>query len=238
MDKKIAYFAGCTHNYIEPEVGYATVQVLEKNGLRPVFPAQECCSLPLLFYGNLRSFLRHAHANVKSLAGEDCDIVTSCTSCALVLKRDYPRVLKSAEAAAVASRTYDIMEYLSILNANHCLNTMFSPIKLKLAYHAPCHLKVFGQIAITNRLNLFKSVSGLSVTRVERGCCGMAGTFGLKKSNYQLSMAIGRALFEELRRLAPDMVITDCPGCKMQISQGAGLPVSHPILVLKESFRI
>jgi len=236
MDKKIAYFAGCTANYIEPEVGIATILVLEKNGFHPVFPKQKCCAVPQLAYGNRRSFFRHAEANVRSLAEAGCDIVTACTSCALAIKRDYPRLLNSQEARAVAARTYDIMEYLVMLNASSLLNTTFHPINLNLSYHAPCHLRTLGQKLITNRLELLRLIPGTSVKWIDWGCCGMAGTFGVKRSNYMVSMAIGRALFEEIIRLAPDLVTTECPGCKMQISQGTGITVTHPIQIVKEAY--
>jgi Fe-S oxidoreductase len=236
MDKKIAYFAGCTANYIEPEVGMATILVLEKNGFRLALPKQNCCAIPQLFYGNLHSFFRHAEANVRSLAEADCDIVTACTSCALAIKRDYPRLLKSQEAKAVAARTYDIMEYLAMLNTGSILNTAFHPVSLNLAYHAPCHLKTLGQELIESRLKMMKLITGTPVTWVDKGCCGMAGTFGVKRSNYAMSTTIGRALFEEIKRLAPDLVITECPGCKMQIGQGTGIAVTHPILIVKEAY--
>lgn len=238
MDKKIAYFAGCTANYSEPEIGKATIMVLERNGFHPVFPEQSCCAVPQLNYGDIPSFFRHAEANVRSLAEADCDIVTACTSCALTIKRDYPRMLKSQEAKAVAARTYDIMEYLVMLNADGVLNAVFRSVNLNLAYHAPCHLKALGLELITDRLKLLRLIPGISVSRVDRGCCGMAGTFGLKKSNYALSMDIGQTLFAEMKRLAPDRVITECPGCKMQIVHGTGITVTHPILIVKEAYGI
>jgi len=236
MDKKIAYFAGCTANYIEPEIGKATILVLEKNGFRPVFPKQQCCAIPQLFYGNRRSFFRHAEANVRSLAREDCDIVTACTSCALAIKRDYPRLLKSQEADNVAAKTYDIMEYLVMLNKGNQLRTELNPVHRNIAYHAPCHLKTLGEELIENRLELLSLIPGVSVTWADRGCCGIAGTFGVKRSNYKMSMTIGQALFEEIIQLAPDLVTTECPGCKMQISQGTGITVTHPILIVREAY--
>lgn len=234
--KKVAYFAGCAANYIEPEVGMATILVLEKNGFHSVFPKQNCCAVPQLAYGNRRSFFRHAEANVRSLAEVGCDIVTACTSCALAIKRDYPRLLNSQEARAVAARTCDIMEYLVRLRTNNALNTDFRPMKLNILYHAPCHLRVLGAELIESRLKLIRLIPGISVTWVDRGCCGMAGTFGVKRSNYAMSTTIGRALFEEIKRLAPDIVITECPGCKMQIGQGTGITVTHPILIVKEAY--
>ncbi len=201
MDTRIAYFAGCTANYIEPEVGMAVIQILEKNGLHTVFPDQSCCAVPQHFYGDLRSFFLHAESNVRSLLKADCDIVTACTSCAMAIKRDYPKMLQTQEAKIVATRTYDIMEYLVKLSRFGRLNKEFQPINNKLAYHAPCHLKALGQDLIIKRLALLRIIPGLTVTQVNRGCCGMAGTFGVKKSNYALSMDIGKPLFDEIKRL-------------------------------------
>ena len=236
--KKIAYFAGCTTNYIEPEIGRATVQVLKKNGLRPIFPDQKCCATPKKAYGNLRSFLKHAKFNVRSLIEADCEIVSGCTSCALTIKHDYPGMHKGAEAERVAQRTYDIMEYLVMLRDKNVLNTSFRPIDLNIFYHTPCHLKVLGGVLVEARLKLLRFIPGITVTTSDRGCCGMGGTFGFKQSTYKVSMEIGKSLFEEIERLSPDMVVTECPTCKIQIEQGTGMQVMHPIIIMKQAYGI
>jgi Fe-S oxidoreductase len=235
---RVAYFAGCTGNYVEPAVGRATVLVLERNGCRPVFPRQGCCGVPPLFYADLKAFIRHAEANVRSLAREDCDVVTACTSCALAIRHDYPLWLKTQEAKVVAARTFDVMEYLTRLKSEDRLDTAFHRVDLRLLYHAPCHLKALGIELIESRLALLNSVPGISVTWVDRGCCGLSGTFGMKRVNYEMSMAIGRSLFEEIGRFAPDAVITECPACKMQIEQGAGIPVLHPIRIIETAYHL
>jgi len=237
VDKKIAYFAGCTANYVDPEVGRATIEVLQENGFQPVFPDQECCSIGRLSYGDLGSFLKKAEANVSWLAEADCDIVTTCTSCALALKQEYPRLLRTQEAERVARRTYDVMEYLVKLRIRGVLNTAFqSSVTLSILYHAPCHLKVLGQELVDSRLELMRLIPGISVTGIDRGCCGMGGTFGYKRSNYSLSMTIGQTLFQGITESAPDLVTTDCPGCKLQIEQGTGLSVSHPIIIMRQAY--
>jgi len=214
------------------------VLVLEHNGLHPVFPSQNCCGVPPLFYADTRAFTRQAEANVRSLGRENCDIVTACTSCALALKHDYPRWLKTEQAQAMAVRTYDVMEYLTILKTAGCLDTAFHRLELKLLYHAPCHLKALGKELIENRLALLNSIPGVSATWIDRGCCGMSGTFGMKRVNYEMSMMIGRALLEEIEQSAPDAVITDCPACKMQIDQGTTVRVLHPVQIIQQAYRL
>lgn len=237
-ERRIAYFAGCTANYVDPEIGKATIEVLRRNDVWPVFPDQECCSIGRLSYGDRRTFLRKARANVSSLVAAGCAVVTACTSCALALKQEYPRLLRTEEAERVAQDTYDVMEYLAGLRVEGVLSTDFHPVALRVAYHAPCHLRVLGQELIDNRLQLLRLIPGLVVIYIDRGCCGMGGTFGFKQTNYAASMTIGEALFQGIREAAPDVVATECPGCAMQIEQGTGLPVIHPILILKQAYGI
>jgi glycerol-3-phosphate dehydrogenase subunit C len=215
-----------------------TVLVLERNGCRTVFPKQGCCGVPALFYADLKAFRKQATANVASLARECCDVVTACTSCALAIKTDYPRWLETEEAAALAARTYDVMEYLTRLKSENQLETCFERVDLKLLYHAPCHLKALGAETIQSRLAVLNSVPGVSVTWQDRGCCGLSGTFGMKRVNFGMSMTIGQPLFEEIERSAPDAVVTECPACKMQIEQGTGKPVLHPIRVIGASCQL
>ena len=235
-DKRIAYFAGCTANFVDPEVGKSTIQILKECGFQPILPDQKCCGIPQLAVGNLRKFLRHAEFNVRSLIEADCDIVTTCTSCAMAIKLEYPKYLESEEAEEVSKRIYDIMEYLVILKNDNALNIKFHPLNLSLLYHAPCHLKIIQGELIDDRLELMRLIPGLSVNRIERGCCGMGGTFGAKRRNYAKSMMIGQELFEGIMESAPDLVATDCPGCKLQIQQGTGLRVIHPIDIIKQAY--
>lgn len=234
--KRIAYFAGCVVNHVDPGVGKSTIQVLRKQGYRPMLLDEKCCGIPQLAVGNLHEFLKHAEFNVRSMVEADCDVVTACTSCATAIKRDYPERLKTVEAEKVSKRTYDIMEYLAMLEAGSALDTELHSLNLSLVYHAPCHLKAMDEGLVDARLRLLRAIPGLSVNRVERGCCGMGGTFGSKRRHYSMSMKIGQPLFEGTAELTPDLVATDCPGCQMQIQHGTGLPVVHPVQVLEQAY--
>ncbi len=235
-EKRIAYFAGCTANYIDTEVGMSTIQVLEKNGFYPIFPDQKCCGTPMSACDRQDTFLNHARFNIKSLTNTDCDIVTACTSCALTIKHEYPKYIKSREAEALSKRTYDIFEYLTMLKDQGRLNTDFQTVDLKVAYHAPCHLKVLGEEMVARRLALIRSIPGISVNRVDKGCCGMGGSFGVKQSNFDMSMKMGEPLFEGIKQSESDLTTTDCPTCKMQIEQGAACNVKHPIILVRNAY--
>jgi glycerol-3-phosphate dehydrogenase subunit C len=82
-----------------------------------------------------------------------------------------------------------------------------------------------------------KLIPGLQVQVFGDRCCGLAGTFGLKKENYDLSMEIGENLFKEIRKSGVDRVVTSCGSCAMQIAQGTGLKVVHPLTLLAEAYK-
>lgn len=233
-EKVVAYFAGCTTNYSEPELGEAVVEILEKLGVRTVYPEQCCCAIPQLAAGEASAFRKNAEFNIRSLSAPGADVVTACSSCMAAIKHDYPKLLREPEAIALSERTHDVMEYL-VRHWEGDGMPPFEPVELSLAYHAPCHLVVLGDELIERRLALLRAIPGLTVTRVDRGCCGMGGTFGMKCRNYQMSMQIGAALFAAIKELQPDMVISECPTCRSQLAHGTGLPVTDPVMIIRRA---
>jgi glycerol-3-phosphate dehydrogenase subunit C len=79
---------------------------------------------------------------------------------------------------------------------------------------------------------LMSLIPGVDVVRLERHCCGMAGSYGLKHTTFERSLAIGNKLFEEIKNTSFDIMTTDCAGCRMQIESGTGIEAVHPIRLL------
>ena len=80
--------------------------------------------------------------------------------------------------------------------------------------------------------SLLRLIPGLSVKRIERGCSGMAGTFGLRRDKYRASLRAGWGLISALRDPLIDLVTTECSACKMQMEQGTTKPTIHPLKML------
>ncbi|MFC2059380.1 heterodisulfide reductase-related iron-sulfur binding cluster [Chloroflexota bacterium] len=236
MSTKVAYFSGCFANYNDPDIGKATFQVLERHGLQPIFPEQVCCGMPKLRQGNIASAMKNARSNLRSLIEADCEVVTTCITCTLALKHYYPYFLQSPEAELISQRTYNISEYLARLHAQGALDTSFNHLDISVLYHAPCHVKSLGQDLIDSRLRLMNMIPGISATRIDRGCCGMAGTFAAKRATYPLTVTIAQGLLQGIKESAPDEVATDCPTCKLQIEQGTGCTVIHPIQLFQRAY--
>lgn len=234
--RKIAYFYGCYTNTNEVDAGKATVQVLEANGLEVTLPPQRCCGIPMLGNGDFKGAEKMARYNVPSLLEtirSGSDIIFSSTSCGLMVKHEYSHLLSISGADEVAQHIFDIFEFLRNLKESNGLNTHFKEISLKTAYFAPCHLRALG-IGLP-ALEILRLIPGLQIDHIEADCCGMGGTFGFKKEKYEISEEIGRDLAEAVDHLKPDIILSDCEGCRMQIRHLTGLKVLHPIQILRDA---
>src|SRR4029079_6226348 len=101
----------------------------------------------------------------------------------------YPNCLDEKDPRLVAAHTHEACSYLWQLHEAGKLELNFQPLNLTLGYHLPCNLR-----ALERGLHgedLLRLIKGVTVRRIERGCSGMAGTFGLKRENYRASLRAG-----------------------------------------------
>ena len=85
---------------------------------------------------------------------------------------------------------------------------------------------------------LLKMIPGLDLIMLESQCCGIAGTYGFKKENYKRSQKIGESLFDNINKVAPDCVSTDCETCKWQIEMSTQYKVINPISLIAEALDV
>jgi glycerol-3-phosphate dehydrogenase subunit C len=239
--RKIVYFHGCGTEYYEPWEGEKVVAILEHNGFEVVVPKQDCCGLPLqssgLFDDARKVVLRLARALAAHLDDEDTIIVGNATSCTLMLKREAREILALEDDPVlkrVSERTYDICELLLELHDRGELKTDFQAVNETVAYHAPCQQQ--GHWVGKPALELLALVPGLEVKEMNARCCGIAGTYGLKVEKYDISMAVGRDLFDQVQASGASSVACDSETCRWQITHGTERPSVHPIDYLLRAY--
>ncbi len=237
--KQVVYYHGCSTNYYEPRVGQAAVKVLERNGFEVIIPPQKCCGLPLLSNGDFKAAQNLHEYNVKHLlayAEQGIPIVGTSTSCTLTLKEEAPELigLHGDDIKTVAAGTYDIFEFLATLAERGELNTDFKPITRTLPYHPPCQLR--GHRVGRPVLDVLALVPGLQLDESHTQCCGIAGTYGLKKEKYQIGMDVGAGLFDFVKHSGSDLALCDSETCRWQITHGSGVATQHPIEILAEAY--
>ena len=232
-ERKVAYFVGCYGNYSDTQAGKDMVAVLEHIGIKVIVPEQRCCGLPLLSNGDLDSARQRAAANLTSLQPwleRGYDIVTTCTSCSLMLRQEYTKVLGLQAAEELAGRTYDLGQYLRLLADTKELYIDWAPVPLVTAYHTPCHLRA--QHIGRPFIELMSRIPDFQVKVLDTCCCGLSGSYGFKAEKYDIGIGIGRQLFESLEASQPDVALSECGICQTQMRHGTGLPVMHPISIL------
>jgi glycerol-3-phosphate dehydrogenase subunit C len=234
---KVAYFPGCFANYYQPELARAVVRILKKNGIEAILPPHECCGMPMIANKNMTGFRRNAERNIRTLAScvkDGWDVVTSCPSCALMLKHGYPGLCRQAESSLVSQHVFYIDEYLVRLwREGRLLNDMAEVTQTVLC-HIPCHLKAQDEGRST--LELLGTVPGLTIAAANAACCGMGGYHGYRRAYSRLSMDIGRKLFEDIKNAGADTVVTGCAACGMQIRHGTGVTAIHTVQLLERAY--
>jgi glycerol-3-phosphate dehydrogenase subunit C len=238
-ERTVLYFHACGTNYYEPAVGQMTVEVLEHNGFHVVVPPQDCCGLPLQSNGNFpaaRAYVRRLTAHLAPHVRDGCAIVSNSTSCGLMLKREALEILgvEDDDLQVVSGSMFDLCEFLLLLHEGGELRTDFRPLELTVPYHAPCQQQNHG--IGKPALDLLSLIPGLRVIELDAECCGVAGTYGLKKEKYEISMAVGNELFRQVRMTEPDLAACDSETCRWQIEHGSGVHAVHPVELLHRAY--
>ena len=233
---KVCYFVDLFANYHDHALGRAVMDVLLHNGVEVVVPPQQSAAMPPIDYGDLdaaRRVIRFNLERLAPLAEQGYTILCSEPTAALCLKEEWLDVLDSPQGRLVAAQTRELTSFLLDLHGQGRLKTDFQPAfaakGLSVGYHAPCHLKAlkvgFPGVQLAR-------MAGVKVQVIQRGCCGIAGTFGFQKRNYELSLAAGSPMLEALRESPAPYGMSECGTCRMQMEHVAGKYTFHPIKLL------
>jgi FAD/FMN-containing dehydrogenase/Fe-S oxidoreductase len=229
-------------NYFQPEVGAATIEVLERAGCAVTLgpPGLRCCGRPFISNGLLDRAVANARHNVDRLHGwanQGGTIITCEPSCILTIRDDYPALLKGewrpkSETVARVCLTFE--EYLaSILAADSRGKLAWKSGPQKIVVQPHCHQRSL--VGIAPLIALLRSIPGSQVVDLDGGCCGMAGSFGYETEHYEISRQVGEnRLFPALRDEAP-VTVAVAPGfsCRLQIEHFTGRQAVHPAELLQ-----
>jgi Fe-S oxidoreductase len=237
-ERKVAYFVDLYANHHDPLLAEATVAVLQHNGVAVYVPTgQKQSAMAAISSGALDIARRYARRNVAVLADairQGYHVVASEPTAIVCLQKEYPKLLGEEDARQVAAHSSEVCSYLWNLHTIGKLQLDFKPLNTSLGYHMPCHLKAL-EIGTPGK-NLLKLIPGLTITPIEEGCSGMAGTYGLRSSNYRASLRVARGLLHRIRKEDIQAGTTECSACKMQMEQGTTKPTIHPIKLLAYAY--
>ena len=239
--RKVALFGSCLVNYQATDIGKATIQVLEKNGVYVVVPEQRCCGMPSFEIGDTAAIQLAASANVASFipwVDKGYDIVVPVPSCSLMWKREYFEIIGGDAVRRVAERTFDISEYLMKLKREGALATDFQRKPGRVAYQVPCHLR---DQNIGFKSKELMECAGAQVEVIEK-CSGHDGSWSAKAEFFPLSMLIAQKAVRAIEQAPADLVASDCPLAGLQLDQAGamvhvgGRPTQHPIQIIRDAY--
>jgi FAD/FMN-containing dehydrogenase/Fe-S oxidoreductase len=235
---KVLYFFDVYANWHDTQLAEALVEVLQHNGVSVyVHPEQLPSGMASISVGDLERASAIAAHNVAILSEavrNGYHIVTTEPSAALALTREYPHLLDDEDARLVAQNTSDASAYLFRLHQVGQLELDLRPVNASIGYHLPCHLRAL-EVGSPGE-QLLRLIPGMLVRRIEKGCSGMAGIYGLKRENYRNSLRVGWGLISAVRDPAIQAGATECSTCKIQMEQGVTKPTIHPVKMLALSY--
>lgn len=235
---KVQLFVTCLVDGFFPEVGKATVRLLESHGCVVEFPLdQTCCGQPALNAGYRDEAIAMARHTVEVLDATTGPIVVPSGSCADMLIRHIPELLPGDWAAArVAERTRELTSFL-VDDLEVAAVSRSGPDR-SVALHHSCHgLRNLGLGGQAERL--LDSAPGLERCELEgeTECCGFGGLFALELP--EVSTGIMDRKLEQIRASGATTLTGGDVSCLMHLAgglhrQGSSIEVKHIAEILAE----
>ena len=234
----VVFFHGCAGGYFEVDAAKKAIEVLEHIGFEVLVPKQGCCGLAAQSNGLFEQASEGVLKLARQLnsAGKDLTIVSTAGSCAGMLKHEAHEILGLDDPSllSVGTRTRDISEFLMELYEADELPTDFRPVELRVPYHQPCQVRSQG-IGMP-AADLLRLIPGIEVVESGVACCGIAGTYGLKKEKYDIAQAVGKPLFDMVEQTNQGLVACDTETCRWQIEKSTGVAAVHPIVLMHKAY--
>ncbi|MFK7765080.1 MAG: (Fe-S)-binding protein [Roseobacter sp.] len=234
---KVGFFVTCIVDAMRPNIGFASLKLLQDAGCIVKVPsAQTCCGQPAFNSGDDASTRAIAKQVIEAFEPFDYLVVPS-GSCASMIRSHYGELfhddpLWQDRQQALSAKTWEILSFLT--DVMH-----FQPqahYTGKATYHDSCSgLRDLG--VHDQPRALLNSVDGLSLVPLEghNECCGFGGTFCVKYPD--LSTAIVSDKADKIRATHADTLLGGDMGCLMNMAgklsrDGTDMRVFHTIEVL------
>lgn len=238
--KQVSYFHGCYVNYNYPKLGQDLVKIMNAVGYGvQLLDKEKCCGVAKIANGLYDQAKKHGKINIDSIRkAKEAGRVTLTTSstCCFTIRDEYEHILELPQEDVRESVNLATRFLFQLLDEGKIKLAFRSDYKKHVAYHSACHMERMGWVVYSTEL--LKLIPGVQLTMLDSQCCGISGTYGFKRENYEVSQTIGAPLFAQIKALAPDCVSTDCETCKWQIEMSTGVPVENPISIIADALDV
>ncbi|MGZ5922987.1 MAG: (Fe-S)-binding protein [Rhizomicrobium sp.] len=237
---RVGLFVTCLADLVRPQVGFASVKLLEQAGCDVEVPStQTCCGQPAWNAGADKDALDIARQVIAAFEKFDYVVVPS-GSCAGMIKRHYPEVFEKdaawlARSRALAAKTHELMSFLVKVRGVSSVPAKFAK---SVCYHDSCSSRREMGVIDEPRA-LLASVDGLTVKELSdtQTCCGFGGLFSVKYPEISERMADDKVA--DAVATGADALIGGDLGCLLHLAgrmkrQGKTIEVRHAAEVLAD----
>lgn len=221
---RVGLFIPCYIDQMYPDVGFATVEVLERLGVTVEFPeAQTCCGQPMANTGCTEAAAPLARRFVEIFEPYDAVVCPSGSCVAMVRAHYHEYFHHDPRYDALRPKVFELCEYLvDVLKVDKL------PVRFphKVGLHQSCHglreLRLGSSsetiVAPFNKAKqLLELIDGLELVDPARPdeCCGFGGTFAVSEEAVSCLMGHDR-IADHLQAGAEVMTATDM-SCLMHL---------------------
>jgi L-lactate dehydrogenase complex protein LldE len=237
---EVALMIPCYIDSFYPQVGIATLELLERLKINVTYPAEQtCCGQPMANSGCYHE-AKGTEENFVRVFADFEFIVTPSGSCTHHIRNKFTAVSNSPARQRVQSRTYDLVEFLHDILKIH--EFPWAAFEQKVALHTSCSaIRGLNMASMSERVHdakfskpkkLLEGVPGLQFVDFERfdECCGFGGTFSVTEEAVAAKMGYDKLAF--MQKASPDCIVSSDMSCLMHLQgcarrQNQNIPFLH-----------
>jgi glycolate oxidase iron-sulfur subunit len=232
---RVALLAGCAQQVLDPDIGWATLRVLARNGVETVVPrGQGCCGALAMHGGRADQARSLARRNLAAFPADVDVVIATAAGCGSGM-REYGLLFAGEHdedrAHELAARVLDVSAFLDELGL---VEPRAPERPLRVAYHDACHLAHAQRVREAPQRLLRVAGHEVVVPDEWELCCGSAGTYNVEQP--ETAAELGRRKAANLAATGADVVAAGNIGCLTQIRLHLELPVRHTIQILDRAY--
>jgi L-lactate dehydrogenase complex protein LldE len=225
---KVGLFIPCYIDQLYPQVGMATVELLERFRVELDFPeAQTCCGQPMANTGCTWDAQPLAHRFVEIFAPYEY-IVAPSGSCVAMVRHHYdvyfpPGSPREQDYDRVRAKTFELTEFLvDVLDVTAIEGNFPHRVGLHQSCHGLRELRLAGSSELVaapynKARQLLASLQGIELVELARPdeCCGFGGTFAV--SEEAVSCMMGRDRIHDHLQAGAEVITANDMSCLMHL---------------------
>lgn len=216
----VIFFAGCTGSYRMQNIPQASVEVLNRAGIKMNCLGEDeiCCTSPALRTGVKDLTMDASRIVVTKADGMGAkDMVMSCAGCFKTVSTNFGEYYSKT-----GQNVYHLTQYVDRLIKERKL-PLNNEFKAKVTYHDPCHLGRHSGVFEEPR-NILKKIKGVEFVEMERNrensrCCGAGGGYKSAFNDFAVNIAAER--IRDAEAVGAEVIATACPFCVLNLKAGA-----------------